>query len=102
MKFILLPFFMLLCVLTTAQAQHHSKSDLSVYPNPIVEHFSLNDHNDQAGYIAVINLVGKKVKEFPAVKGEQYWIGDLPKGMYLIQVLDRSRKILNTNKVDKR
>jgi hypothetical protein len=36
------------------------------------------------------------------VKGDTYYVADLPKGMYLVQIQDRSRKTLTTQKVDKR
>ncbi len=84
------------------KAQNHTRPDLSVYPNPVADYISVNDHNEQVGFIAVFSLTGRKVKEFEFVKGDTYSVSDLPKGMYLVQIQDRSRKILTTQKVDKR
>ncbi len=97
-----LPFFFFLLFGVVVQAQNSSKADLAVYPNPTTEYISVNDYNDVVGYVAVFNLVGKKVKEFNFVKGEDLYVSDLPKGMYLVQIQDRQRQVVKTQKVDKR
>lgn len=101
MKKILLSFAFVL-VGVALGAQSNSKPDLSVFPNPVTEYISVQDKNDVVGFLSVYNLVGKKVKEFEFVKGEQYNIADLPKGMYLVQILDRSKHSLTTQKIEKR
>ncbi len=85
-----------------AKAQSISKSDLSIYPNPTAEFISVRDNNDVVGYLAVYNIVGRKLKEFEYLKGDQYSLLDLPKGMYLVQIQDRNRQIITTQKIDKR
>ncbi len=101
MKQILLSFAFVL-VGVALGAQSNSKPDLSVFPNPATEFISVQDKNDAVGYLSVFNLVGKKVKEFEFVKGEQYSVADLPKGMYLVQILDRNKHNLTTQKIEKR
>ena len=83
-------------------AQSGSKPTASIYPNPVAEYISVKDEGDGSGYILIFNLVGRKMKEFEYVKGEQYAVSDLPKGMYLVQIQDRNRKTLTTQKIDKR
>ena len=99
---ILLPLYIFLLFGLSVHAQNSSKADLSVYPNPTAEYISVNDNNDAVGVIAIFNLVGKKVKEFDFVKGESLFVADLPKGMYLVQIQNRGRQVLKTQKVDKR
>jgi len=99
---ILLPLYIFLLFGLSVHAQNSSKADLSVYPNPTAEYLSVNDNSDAVGYVAIFNLVGKKVKEFDFVKGESMFVADLPKGMYLVQLQDRNRKSVKTQKVDKR
>jgi len=101
MKHTLLVFALVL-VGAALQAQSNSKPDLSVFPNPATEYISVKDNNDAVGFVSVFNLVGKKVKEFEFVKNEQYYVADLPKGMYLVQILDRSKRNLTTQKLEKR
>lgn len=97
---ILLFFFLLSAAALTAQAG--LKPELSVFPNPTSEFNSVNDQRDQVGHIAIYNLVGKKVKEVEYNRNDQVYVADLPKGMYLVQIQDRTRKVLTTQKVDKR
>lgn len=97
-----LPFIFFLLVQGALQAQKSTKADLTIYPNPTTEYISVNDNSDVVGYIAIYNLVGKKIKEFDFVKGESLLVADLPKSMYLVQIQDRKRQILKTQKLDKR
>jgi len=84
------------------QAQGHSKPELSVFPNPATEFISVQDKNDLVGFVHVISLSGRRVKEFEYSKGEHCSVTDLPKGMYLVQILDRQKRIMTTQKMDKR
>ncbi|MBK7938587.1 MAG: T9SS type A sorting domain-containing protein [Lewinellaceae bacterium] len=102
MKHFLLVFAMVLAGGMALQAQNKSLADLSVFPNPTTDYISVKDNNDAVGFIAIFNLVGKKVREFEFSKGEQYYVADLTKGMYLVQILDRSKHSLTTQKLDKR
>lgn len=101
MKHFLLVFAMVL-VGTALQAQSNSKPDLSVFPNPTTDFISVRDNNDAVGFVCVFDLVGKKLKEFEFVKGEHYSVADLPKGMYFVQILDRSKRNLTTQRLEKR
>jgi len=100
MKHILPILFFLLASLAV-QAQNSIKAELKIFPNPTSEYVSVQDGDGVVGYVAFFNLVGKKVKEFEFVKGESLFVADLPKGMYLVQIQDRTRQVLKTQKVDK-
>ena len=97
-----LPLIIFLLAALTVQAQNATKAELSVYPNPTADYISVNDANDEVSYVVILNLVGKKVKEFDFIKGESLFIADLPKSMYLVQLQNRKRTVLKTQKVDKR
>lgn len=84
------------------QAQNVSKPDLSVFPNPAIDYICVQDNNDLVGHLAVVSMTGRRVKEFEFSKGEHYSIVDLPKGMYLVQILDRNKQVLTTQKLNKR
>jgi hypothetical protein len=101
MKNIIL-FFVFVLGAVALNAQSQQKPDLSVYPNPTTEYISVEDHADAVGQFHVISLAGRKVKSFEYNKGEQYYVGDLAKGMYLIQILDKKNRILTTQKMEKR
>ncbi len=85
------------------RAQSAGKGVLSVYPNPATDFIALSENADPSvAYLAVYNLVGKKVKDFEYVRGDHYSVSDLPKGMYLVQIQDRQRRTLSTQKMEKR
>ena len=96
---------LVVCVLLSIalQAQSVGKGTLSVYPNPATDFIALSENADPAvAFLAVYNLVGKKVKDFEYVRGDHYTVSDLPKGVYLVQVQDRQRRTLSTKKIEKR
>lgn len=102
MKHVLLLLFFFVMFGAAAKAQQGSNVNLSVFPNPTTEYISVQDDNDIVSHVVVFNLVGKKMKVFPFLKGESYYVADLPKGMYLVQIIDKSSKVLNTQKLNKR
>ena len=101
MKKILLGAIFLLFVVF-AHAQVASRADISVFPNPATEFIQVQDQSSSAATVDIYNLVGKKLRSFEYADGQQYWVSDLPKGMYLIQVTDRRGTIITTQKVNKR
>lgn len=102
MKFFVLLLF-LLGMGTISRAQTGSKTDLSVYPNPATEFIYVEDQKEAVSFLAVYTIVGKKEREFECnVKGEQYWIADLPKGIYMVQLLSANRSVITTQKIQKR
>jgi hypothetical protein len=78
------------------------RPDLSVYPNPAAEYIMVEDQNELVFELAVISLTGRKVRQFIYERGGQYSIVDLPKGVYLVQIIDRNKRVLSTQKLDKR
>lgn len=77
------------------------KSTLQIFPNP-ADNFIGVSANEEIKKIMVYNLVGREMKKFDAIKGKTYFVGDLPKGIYLVQLLGSKNKILRTQRVSKR
>ncbi|MBL7807307.1 MAG: T9SS type A sorting domain-containing protein [Saprospiraceae bacterium] len=94
--------FLLLLAAIALQAQNSPKPELSVFPNPTTEFVSVQDQADAVGQLNVFNILGKKVKTFEASKGEHYFVGDLPKGVYLVQLVGKNKQVLKSQKVEKR
>jgi Secretion system C-terminal sorting domain len=104
-QFLLALVFLLLGAFTALHAQSagSKQQPLSVYPNPAIDYIFVKDANrDDISNLFVFNLVGKRVKEFDYQKGERYYVGDLPKGMFLVQIIDKDKRIITTQKIDKR
>ena len=77
-------------------------SDLvfKVFPNPAVNHIEISS-TANVSKVFVYDLVGKKVKSFVFRAGQKYFVGDLRKGIYLVQLLNNDNKILATKRVRK-
>lgn len=74
---------------------------IEVFPNPATTHISLTDVSG-VKRIAVYNLVGRLLRVFEEVVEEKnYYIGDLPRGMYLVQILGDQNKIITTKRISK-
>lgn len=110
MKKALLLVLCTVCLSTTMLAQgkqsvkntrFSERLEIRVFPNPVQTHFSINN-NSKVKDIVVYNLVGKELKRFEYSDDERYFLGDLPKGIYLVQFLDLQKKILTTRRINKR
>lgn len=74
---------------------------LRVFPNPAVDYIEVSE-SQQVEMVAVYNLVGRRVKTFQYGDGEKYFIGDLPRGMYLVQLIGNRNSVLTTQRVNLR
>ena len=97
----------LICLLSLgAFAQAEKKLDwntpiASVFPNPATEYITVTN-DDAVRNIYVFNLVGRKIKTFEVTKGERYEISDLPNGLYVIQLIGKTNKVLTTQRLTKK
>jgi len=78
------------------------KVKIKVYPNPASDYIQLNVISNVKN-IKILNMVGKTIKRFKVeLKGEKYNISDMPKGLYLVQLLDEGEKVISTKRLNKR
>ena len=79
-----------------------SNPDIQVFPNPTTSYFGITEVNN-VKKIIIFNLVGRKMKQYEDIaKDKRYFIGDLPKGMYLVQMIGSDSKIITTRRISKR
>ncbi|MDX1942145.1 MAG: T9SS type A sorting domain-containing protein [Saprospiraceae bacterium] len=76
-------------------------SAIKIFPNPATEYIELTE-NKEVIKIVVYNLAGREMKRFDAFNGEKYYVGDLARGLYLVQLLDKSNQTIVTQRVSKR
>ena len=74
-------------------------ADLQVFPNPATTHFSVKDQGEVIA-IKVFNLVGRHMKTFTNAQGQKHHVGDLPRGMYLVQLVNNRNKIITTKRLN--
>ena len=90
-KTVLILFFGISAFIASAQTEKRSPQ-ISVYPNPATDYIKLSD-DDLVRTISVSNMLGRKMRTFDVSKSERYEIGDLPNGLYLIQLLGKNDKV---------
>ncbi len=77
-------------------------NEIKVYPNPATDYIGLSEAKE-VKRIVIINLVGRQMKTFQVGgEGARYYVGDLPRGMYLVQLLDAQKEVVTTKRVSKR
>ena len=106
MKHLVLLLFLCLSVsVMTAQTSFRSYGsapavgEYQVYPNPAVDYIQVID-NDAIERVTLFNLAGREIKSFAYRSNEKYFVGDLPKGMYLIQFIGTQNRRLATRRIN--
>ncbi len=97
---ILILFFGILAFTASAQTDKRSPQ-ISIFPNPATDYIKLSD-DDLVANISVSNMLGRKVRTFEVSKTDRYEIGDLPNGLYLIQIVGKNNKVLATQRLTKK
>ena len=74
---------------------------LTIYPNPATNFFMLKN-GDHISRVQVYNLVGRQVyNQSHAGKNAEHRVAELPRGMYLVKLLDRKGKVAATQRLNK-
>jgi hypothetical protein len=76
------------------------RQPIKVYPNPSSGLFSVKGEKNIA-QVEVFSLAGKKVKSFTYGDSQWYDISDLPRGTYLVRLVDRNAQQLVTKLMNK-
>ncbi len=73
-----------------------------VFPNPAIEYISIKDEQEQVRTIEIYNVVGRMLKLIKVNhSGEKYDISRLPRGMYMVRMLDAKGTIVRTQRISK-
>lgn len=79
-----------------------SRANITIYPNPATTHIGLSESLG-IERVVVFNMVGRQMKSFEVAEGDnRYFVGDLPRGMYLVQLVGQNNEIVTTKRVSKR
>ena len=63
--------------------------------------FQITDNTD-VQLVTVYDIVGNKIKEFPAHNGKEYDVSFLHQGIYLVRMTDKSKAVVKTARLSKR
>lgn len=108
---LLLAFFLFIGLIAFSQNRSKKLSstqlskdlvELKLFPNPATNYIGISGNVDEVENLKIFNLVGKEMKNYKVTEGATYFVGDLVKGLYLVQLTDRKGKALTTQRVSKR
>lgn len=86
---------------TYTSYQSTAKKKITVYPNPATNFIGLSD-TENVEEIHIYNIIGRKVATFQVEKDGKYDVANLVKGMYLVRIIDANKKIVTTQRLNKR
>ena len=100
-----LTFLLLNLFCLNAFCQNSNSKNLYTVPDSIKAigfYAEVKMNEDAVKNIYVFNALGRKMKTFDVVRGEKYEISDLPNGLYFVQLVGRTNKILTTQRLTKK
>ena len=84
------------------RVEKQEEINVRIFPNPATSYIGL-DNGRTVKHLVIFNMVGRRVKDFEVFRTDaQYYVGDLPSGMYLVQLLGENQQVLSTKRLNKR
>jgi hypothetical protein len=107
---IFLSFILILAISVSATANnggddgvktHQTNNDIRVYPNPAIDYIMVTE-NDNVDKVWIYNILGKRVKAYKVETADaKYDIRDLPRGMYIVRLINHNGDLVMTRRVNK-
>jgi len=73
---------------------------IRVFPNPATDYFMLKNATN-VDKVLIYNIVGRQIKSFRVSDaGSKYMVNDLPKGMYVIRLLNPENSLIQTLRIN--
>lgn len=85
--------------LSALNANEIEEAQVKMFPNPTSDFFQLSN-NTIIDQVEIFNILGKQVKTFGANE-QSYFVGDLPKGIYMVRLTDEDSNSTKTMKLKK-
>lgn len=85
----------------TSSTKEIDRENLQIYPNPTSDYFKLRS-SEGVSKINLYNMLGRNIRTYEVGLGKNYYIGDLPAGMYLASIIGSKGEVIKTTRVIKR
>jgi hypothetical protein len=69
---------------------YEPSDQLIIYPNPVYDRLSISLNNEDVYNVRIYSMLGVKIAEY--ANSKTIFIGDIPIGLYIIEVNDKYRK----------
>lgn len=77
-------------------------SNTQVYPNPATEYIMLRTNDSSIKHIEIYSIIGRKVLSYNVHHDdEKYSITDLPRGLYMVRLLDANKNVIDIPRFNK-
>jgi len=76
-------------------------ANVQLFPNPSTDYFQIN-RIDNIDHLILYNVLGRKMREYPAQEGARYRMAGLPDGIYLVALVNDQKGVLRTLRVQKK
>lgn len=87
------------CILHTAVSPK-LQSGITVYPNPTSDNLYISNPSNQELEITILSSIGKQIKSLQVNQGTTHVdLSGMPKGIYLVRMMNKTSKTIQTNKV---
>lgn len=84
----------------TDQEKAKVEIEISIYPNPATEYFTLNSQSS-VQKLTIHNIIGKEVKTFEVNDDNRYNVSALKKGIYVIRIFDQDDQLIKALRLSK-
>ena len=86
--------------MTTSTSFLQNDQNIAIFPNPTPNYFFVrNDAN--VATVSVINIIGKELWTKKHIRGTQYDVSDLNKGVYLVRLFNQNHQLIKTIRLNK-
>ncbi len=77
------------------------QKEISVYPNPAVDYFTLTVNDETISRITINNIIGKEVLSYSRTDVNKYDVSHLKKGIYVVRVFNHNDKLVKALRLSK-
>ena len=83
------------------QAQTVIQKEITVYPNPAVDYFTLTVNDQTISRITINNIIGKEILAYSRTELNKYDVSQLKKGIYVVRVFNHNDKLVKALRLSK-
>lgn len=85
---------------TRAQVESVHQTEMSLYPNPAQDYFSIKTSAD-ISRISIHNIIGKEILSLKANSDHRYAIDGLQRGLYVVRIFGKNDELVKALRLSK-
>ena len=77
------------------------QKEITVYPNPATDYFTLTLNDETISRITINNIIGKEILSYNRTEVNKYDVSHLKKGIYVVRVFNHNDKLVKALRLSK-